>query len=78
MSRAAFLPAGRPLVVAGWAHNAEGEIVNGQLRSMGGVACFKHSLELHAEEWGMRVERGLAIVGIAAEELNVVSVSIRD
>ena len=72
MSRAAFLPAGRPLVVAGWAHNAEGEIVNGQLRSTGGVACFKHSLELRAEDvWGMRVERGLAIVGIAAEELNV-------
>ena len=38
-----------PLDTAGWAHNAEGEIVNGQMRcSEGGEAYFKHSQELRA------------------------------
>ena len=63
-----------PLDTAGWAHNAAGEIVNGQTRSPeGGTAFFKHSQELQGGDvWRMRVEGGGgAEIGFATEQFDV-------
>jgi hypothetical protein len=47
-----------PLDTAGWAHNGNGEIVNGEPWSPeGDYAYFKHALELQGGDvWRMRVE----------------------
>jgi hypothetical protein len=63
-----------PLDTAGWAHNAEGEVVDGQTRSPEGeFAYFKHLQELQGGNvWRMRVEvGGGALVGIAGEGYDV-------
>ena len=62
-----------PLDTAGWAHNGNGEIVNGQMRSPEGRdAFFKHAQELQrGDVWRMRVEGGRAMVGFATEQYNV-------
>jgi hypothetical protein len=62
-----------PLDTAGWAHNAKGEIVNGQTRSSEDRdAYFKHAQELQGGDvWRMRVEGGGAFVGFATEGYDV-------
>jgi hypothetical protein len=62
-----------PLDTAGWAHNGNGEIVNGETRSPeGDAAYFKHAQELQGGDvWRMRVEGGSALVGFATEQFNV-------
>jgi hypothetical protein len=62
-----------PLDTAGWAHNAEGEIVNGETRtSEGGSAFFQHPQELQGGDvWRTRVEVGRACVGFATESYDV-------
>ena len=61
-----------PLDTAGWAHNGSGEIVNGQTRSRGNDAFFKHAQELQGGDvWRMRVEGGSAAIGFATEQYNV-------
>ena len=63
-----------PLDTAGWAHNEDGEIVNGQTRSPKGVfALLKHAQELQGGDvWRMRVGGGgSAYVGFATEQFNV-------
>ena len=64
-----------PLDTAGWAHNGNGEIVNGQTRSRGNDAYFKHAQELQGGDvWRTRVEDeegGSPEIGFAAEQYNV-------
>ena len=61
------------LAPEGWAHNEGGEIFEGNPRSKGGYARFKHSRELQAQDVLRTkvVEGGEASVGFATENYDV-------